>query len=291
MKCGAPLFVELESSRVREGETILAALKPHPMAFLDFYVLFSYLFSIGLIFYLFHGQITEALAGFVPFGWGREGIYMVLWLVCLVLPFLVVAILKITWRWLLLSVGIAGVGAIFNYVFSWIHSMQLLSVAVGLVGFLFVDVYRRKFSFYITDQRIVIELNFFGEKRRELSYSKISDLIVERSFLGRLLNYGSIIPISESGLGLGEDFSAASVGASGKLPKGPKVGGAVTGGRTVSVPRGRSFYVIFGVPNPYRVSDMISQLIRGYEETPYLKKIASDVEYLAKNKKEENEDK
>lgn len=150
------------------------------------------------------------------------------------------------------------------------------------------DVYRRKFDFYITDQRIIIELNFISQKRREILYSKISDLVVDRGALGRVFNYGSVIPITESGFGLGEDMSAVTVAATGApLPKGPKMTTAVSGGRTITVPRGRSFYILFGVGKPNVVADTISQLIHGYEETPYLKKIVAGVESLVKKEEEE----
>lgn len=277
--------------KFREDEKVCASLKPHPLAFLDFYSLFIYLASLGVVFWMFEQQIKGAFEKAVPTGWSGETAFIVLWFTCLVAPFLVVAVLKITWRWLFLSIGIGALGGILQFYFTVPHGLQIPSVVIGVLGFILTDVYRRKFDFYITDQRIIIELNFISHKRREILYSKISDLVVERGWLGRIFKYGSVIPITESGFGLGEDISAVTVaGAGSPLLKGPKVGVAVSGGRTVSVPRGRSFYVLFGVRNPNVVSEMISQLIHGYEEAPYLKKIAAGIETLVK-KEEEKEKK
>jgi len=273
--------------KFREDEKILAHLEPHPLAFLDFYTLFAYLVSIGVIFWILEPQIKGAISQIIPMGWGEEAAFVILFSACLIIPFLVVAILKITWRWLFMSIGISILSIVLISYFHVSHGLQIPSILIGIVGFALTDVYRRKFDFYITDQRILIELNFISQKRREISYSKISDLVVERGWLGRAVNYGTVIPISESGFGLGEDMSAVTIAATGSpLPKGPKVTTAVSGGRTITVPRGRSFYVLFGVRNPNVVSDMISQQIRGYEEAPYLRKIAAGVESLVKREEE-----
>ena len=280
--------------KFREGEKVLASLKPHSLAFLDFYALFAYLVSIGALFWIFEQQITDAIKNIFPTGWsvdwGIQAIFIIFWFVCLMIPFLVVGVLKITWRWFFLSIGIGALGAALKFYFDKIHGLQTMSILIGTLGFILVDVYRRGFNFYITDQRILVELKFISQKRREILYSKISDLVVERGWLGRIFNYGSVIPVTESGFGLGEDISAVTVGATGSpLPKGPKITTAVSGGRTVSVPRGRSFYVLFGVRKPNEVSEMISQQIRGYEEAPYLKKIAAGVETLVKKEEEKEE--
>jgi hypothetical protein len=277
--------------KFREDEKILAHLEPHPLAFLDFYALFAYLVVIGAIFWIFEQRIKDAFPGIIPSGWGEEAALAILFAACLIIPFLIVAVLKITWRWFFLSIGISVLSVALRSYFHVAYGLQMPSILVGIVGFALTDVYRRKFDFYITDHRILIELNFISQKRRELLYSKISDLVVERGWLGRVFKYGSVIPITESGFGLGEDVSAVTVGTTGSpLPKGPKITTAVSGGRTINVPRGRSFYVLFGVRNPEVVSDMISQQIRGYEEAPYLKKIAAGVESLVK-KEEEKEKK
>jgi len=277
--------------KFREDEKILAHLEPYPLAFVDFYAFFFYLVSLGAVFIVFNPQMNLAIQGLISADWGRDIALSVIWFACLIIPFIVVSVVKTAWRWLLYSIGISVLGALLKFYFTIAYGLQIPSILVGIVGFALTDVYRRKFDFYITDQRILIELNFISQKRRELLYSKISDLVVERGWLGRVFDYGSVIPITESGFGLGEDVSAATVAGTGSLlPKGPKITTAISGGRTISVPRGRSFYILFGVHNPNAVSDMISQLIHEYEESPYLKKIAAGVESLVR-KEEEREEK
>lgn len=277
--------------KFREDEKIVAHLEPHPLAFFDFYVFFFYLASLGAIFIVFNTQINAVIQGFIS-GWGGDVALLAIWLACLIIPFVVIAVAKIAWRWLLLSIGIGVLGTALKFYFNIVYGVQIPAIIVGVVGFALVDAYRRRFDFYITDHRILIELNFISQKRREILYDKISDLVVEKGWLGRLFNYGSVIPITESGFGLGEDISTVTVAGTGSaIPKDSKVTTAVSGGRTVNVPKGRSFYVLFGVRNPNAVSDVISQQIHGYEETPYLKKIAAGVESLVKKEEEKEKGK
>jgi membrane protein YdbS with pleckstrin-like domain len=276
--------------KFREDEKILAHLEPYPLAFADFYAFFLYLASLGAIFIVFNPQMNTAIQGLIP-DWGRDIALSVIWFACVIIPFVVIAVVKIAWRWLLLSIGISASGAILKFYFNIPYGLQIPAVIIGVVGFALVDFYRRRFDFYITDQRILIELNFISQKRREIPYNKISDLVVEKGWLGRIFNYGSVIPITESGFGLGEDVAAITVGTTASaLPKDSKTTAAVSGGKDVLVPRGRSFYVLFGVRNPRVVSEMISHQIHGYEETPYLKKIAAGIDSLIK-KEEEKEKK
>jgi len=278
--------------RFREDEKILAHLEPHPLAFLDFYALFAYLVSIGAVFWIFEGQIRGIMPEITQIGLTKEIFFTVLWFICLIVPFLLVAVLKVTWRGLLLSIVVSVLGAVLKFYLKVPYGgLQISSIVVGIIGFVLTDFYRRRFDFYVTDQRILVELDFISLKRREIPYDEISDLVVEKSLLGRIFKYGSVVPITESGFGLGEDVAAVTVGLTGTpLPKDSKITKTVTGGRTVSIPRGRSFYVLFGVRNPEAVSNMISQLVRGSEETPYLKKIAAGIEALVK-KEEEKEKK
>lgn len=63
------------------------------------------------------------------------------------------------------------------------------------------------------------------------------------------------------------------------------MGGAVTGGRSVDVPRSRSSYILFGIPNPKKAYAAITKLIHEADEAPYLRKMTTGIEELvAQNK-------
>ncbi|RLG41175.1 MAG: hypothetical protein DRN78_04580 [Thermoproteota archaeon] len=81
-------------------------------------------------------------------------------------------------------------------------------------------------------------------------------MVVDISLLGRLFNFGTVIPLTASGLGVGQDLALA--GTSVKVSR-FEVG--VAGGRGINVPRARTFLALYGVPDPENVSATISSLL------------------------------
>ena len=263
--------------KLNEDEELVKSLKPHPLSFLDFYTIFSYLIIINLIFILYSEQILRWLESIALLGLLKEQLFILLWGIFVVLPFLAIAILKITWKWFFFALIMVIIGIAIVSIYNLPpYYMQIPSILAGIIGFILTEFYRRGHIFTITNQRIISELRFLSYKRRELTYGKINDIVLIKGILGRLFNYGTIFPITASGFGLGEDLSAVTAGT-GVAKKGVGGGIAVSGGRTVSVPRGRSSYVLFGVRNPEEVYETISKNIHGYEEAPYLKKILEEL--------------
>ena len=118
-------------------------------------------------------------------------------------------------------------------------------------------------------------MGIFGAHEREILYSKIEDLILQQGFLGKLLNYGTIIPTAASGLGTGVDASRVSAGAgvgAGKGGIGAGAGITVGGERGVVAPRGRSWFILYGVPDPQRIYDLIFSQMHEREAAQYLQK-------------------
>ncbi|MGQ9468936.1 MAG: PH domain-containing protein [Nitrososphaerales archaeon] len=286
-RCKASLIRMNKSDNLKlnEDEEIVKSLRPHPLAFLDFYAMFSYMIIISFVFILYKEQIIGWLESIYVLGLLKDQLFVLLWGAFIVIPFLAIAILKITWRWFffaLISV-ITGIAIVLIYNLPSYY-MQIPSIIASAIGFVLTEFYRRGHVFQITNQRIVSELRFLSYKRRELTYGKINDLALTKGILGRLFNYGTIFPITASGFGLGEDLAVATAGMGVASKKGVGAGIAVSGGRTLSVPRGRSSYVLFGVRDPDEVYRMISKHIHEYEEAPYLKKILEEL----KSKKEES---
>ena len=72
-------------------------------------------------------------------------------------------------------------------------------------------------------------------------------------------------------MGMGEDLAAVSAGIGAN--KGIAAGVAVTGGRTVNVPRSRSQYIMYAVSKPEKIYEAITQSLKESEEAPYLQEI------------------
>lgn len=275
---------------LRQDERIVEQVKPHPIAFTDLYVIFSYLVIVNVLFYIYYRDVVNWLLTLPIIGWIPQAqgyLALTAWAIIIILPFLIVALMRVVWKWFILSVIAVILGAIFKVKLQ--IPEQAPALIIGLIGLSLVEMYRKGHMYYITNQRIVTELKFITQKQRELSYSKLNELIVTKGIIGRLLNVGTIIPITATGIGLGGDVAAAGVGAAAKV-KGIEVGGGVMGGKTVIVPRGRSAYTLFGVKNPVKIKELISQYAWQQEETPILKKIAEDIEKLVyKEEKPEEE--
>lgn len=208
------------------------------------------------------------------------------WLLVLIVSSIAVSVVRISWKWILIlaGVGVASIALVLYFKLRPEYTYYI-AAAISLVGMLFVELYRRAHTFYVTNYRIITELDFAGYKKNELEYSKINNLLLEQSFIGRIFNFGTIIPVTASGLGMGEDMSAVTVGAAGKLSQGPLIGAAVTGGRGIQVPRTRSAYALYGVTSPQETYDLISGFMHSGEEAPYLKDMSQDLKALLEQNK------
>ena len=76
--------------------------------------------------------------------------------------------------------------------FYWIE-LALGIIAVMVLLSMLVDVARwNSESFYVTNRRVIHSSGMMSKKVLDSSLSKINDVIMEQSFLGRMLNYGTI---------------------------------------------------------------------------------------------------
>jgi len=159
-----------------------------------------------------------------------------------------------------------------------------ITAAVGLIGLLSVNAYRRSFTYYLTDNRIVIQGNFLmNRSERQVRYNHIEDIKMEQGIVGTILGYGTVLPLTGSGLGTGSDESMIIAG-SGAEVKGLGIG--LLGGSRTSSKRIRHnpHDCLYGVPQPSKVRDLITENIQSDTGVEHLKSIQ---ELLSK--REENE--
>ena len=160
-----------------------------------------------------------------------------------------------------------------------------VTAVVGLIGLLSVDAYRRSFTYYLTDNRIVIQGNFLmNRSERQVRYNHIEDIKMEQGIVGTMLGYGTVLPLTGSGLGTGSDETMVIAG-SGAEVKGLGIG--LLGGSRTSSKRIRHnpHDCLYGVPQPSKVRDLITENIQSDTGVEHLKNIQ---ELLSKQ--EENED-
>lgn len=219
--------------------------------------------------YLLQGVMVQYVPG--------QKFYLIIWLLLIIVPGIIIALTKISLRWLVLFIAIALSIMSLKYTYSLdAFQINLLLVATGAAGIIGTELWRRCHRYYITNIRIVTEV--MG-KRRAIFYHKISDLMMETPLLGRIFRFGTIIPLTGSGIGVGTDISLAGAGV-GKNVKGKSIGAGFGGGKTISTPRSRSSYILFGIPNPEREYTRITEMMYEKSETETLRKILLKMEEM-----------
>lgn len=159
-----------------------------------------------------------------------------------------------------------------------------LTAVVGLLGLFSVDFYRRSFTYYLTDNRIVIQSSFLmNRSERQVRYNHIEDIKMEQGIFGTIFGYGTVLPLTGSGLGTGTDESMI-IGGTGTEIKGMSLGiGGAARNSSRSV-RHNPHDCLFGVSSPSKVRDMITENIQSDTGVEHLKQIK---ELLGKEESEE----
>ena len=159
-----------------------------------------------------------------------------------------------------------------------------LTAVVGLLGLFSVDFYRRSFTYYLTDNRIVLQSSFLmNRSERQVRYNHIEDIKMEQGIFGTIFGYGTVLPLTGSGLGTGTDESMI-IGGTGTEVKGMSLGiGGAARNSSRSV-RHNPHDCLFGVSSPSKVRDMITENIQSDTGVEHLKQIK---ELLDKEESEE----
>jgi hypothetical protein len=149
-----------------------------------------------------------------------------------------------------------------------------LTAAVGFLGMLSVNAYRRSFTYYLTNNRIVLKSSFLmNNSERQVRYNHIEDIKMEQGVIGTIFDYGTVLPLTGSGLGTGSDESMVIVG-SGAEVKGLGSIGRAGGSRSSSKRiRHNPHDCLFGVPSPSKVRDLITENIQSDTGVEHLKNI------------------
>ncbi|MEM2793847.1 MAG: PH domain-containing protein, partial [Candidatus Methanomethylicia archaeon] len=257
------------------NESLRLELKPHPLVFWKFYCL-----SFYFLFLAFESVYWKALpiymyewiSRFIPSSYNITAI--VLFLGSFIAVAVIIGLLEISLKLVILLtvMGVLGV-VIVEYFNLGFNGYTFIYVIYSILIIGLTDIYRKAHKYYITNFRIVSAKEFITHEFREVTFDKISDIVLKQGVLGRVFGFGSLIPITTSGFGLGSDFSIAGGGI---LSRGVGVG--IGGGKSVNIPRGRSYFILYGVRKPREVLNLISQIRYEYIEAPYLRKISQDLE-------------
>jgi len=260
----------MEEHELLDQEQVTKILSPHPLSFMGLQSLCIFLIVWGLVFgWLvnfsdFRGLFANAL------------LQIAVWGLVLLVVGVIASIIKVLWRIFFLYLAVVGVALLITVWLNLFDTSSLFlpvyTAVVSIIGFLLVELFRRSHKYIISNQRLVFKGGVVTKEQRTLRYDKITDVNTKQGILGQIFGFGTIIPISQSGFGLGSDQSFAGGGVQGGGNKKVGLFGFFGGGREVQTPRTRSYYELHGVYPFKEVKKIVENLVQGSVSTPYLQK-------------------
>jgi|GEM_PF-311046 len=252
-----------------KNEQVERILSPHPLSFMKLQMLCIIVIVWGIVVWWLTG-FSEYAGMFA----GNPWYPVILWGLVLLLMGVIASLIAIQWMifFLYLGVFLGGVGLIFWQ--HWESSSDLFifiySIAVSIVGFLIVELYRRSHKYIISNLRLIFKGGIFTKRERTIRYDKIADIDAKQGVLGQIFGFGTIIPVSQSGFGLGSDKTMAAGGIEVGTSK-ARFFGLAGGGKEVQTPIARSYYELHGV-YPYKdVKQLVEDLVQSHVPTQYQK--------------------
>jgi len=280
------------------GEEVLKVVHPHPLAFYRTYLgamlvaLISLVWEVVGQLWARHLQpsdmrvplymIDQALylsgLNHLRFDWHLaesqiESLWVaLLWGVFMVIAGVVISLLKINFLWLFGMIFAAVVSILAATGLGQPALSPLFGVVFSILAILVYSWYLQRHMFIITNQRLIMLVDFLFYHERDLLFSRLSDLAIEQSLVGRIFNFGTLIPISVAGFGLGANLAGVAVG-----PHSDKGQINVFGAQQINVPRASSAYVLFGVPAPRAVHNLLESMIHQHAESTHLSVIRQEL--------------
>jgi hypothetical protein len=255
----------MEKKELLKNEQVERLLSPHPLSFMKLQTL--------CIFMIVWGVVVWWLVSFSQYKGvfsGNPWYPFILWALVLLLVGVIASLVAIQWSIFFLYVGVVlgGLG-ILSWQPSWDLKLFILvySIVVSIAGFLIVELYRRSHKYYITNLRIMFKGGVLTKRERTIRYEKITDINSRQGILGQIFGFGTIIPVSESGFGLGSDKSMAGGGI--EVGTKAKLFGFAGGGKEVQTPIARSYYELHGVYPFKDVQKLVENMVQNHVPTQY----------------------
>jgi hypothetical protein len=257
----------MNQDELLENEKVEKMLSPHPLSFMRYQSLCIFLIVWGIVLGWL-SNFSEYVDLFSEY-WS----VIMAWGIVLLLVGIIASLITIRWSifFLYLAIFLGGIGMMI-WQGGWLTDAKIFvpfyMLAVSIIGFLIVELYRRSHKYIISNLRIIFKGGIITKQERTLRYDKITDINAKQGIIGQIFSFGTIIPISQSGFGLGSDKSFAAGGVQ-LGEKRAKFLGIFGGGRDVQTPRTRSYYELHGV-HPYKeVRKMVESMVQGSVITPY----------------------
>jgi len=255
--------------RLLDKEIVLKKLTPHVMSFISFHLVWFIPTLWGIILlWLFHAPVWDDINLGV-----ETGMAAVIWSIGLVLCGIVASLIFVRWLIMLGYITIIGAGLILGWHWDVLDASSVYlptyTITLFILGLPIVEVYRRSHRYVLTNLRILLRGGILRVKERCLRYEKITDIDANQGILGKIFDFGTIIPITPSGFGMGNDEAFAAAGAEMSPRKRLGFFGFVGGSRGVNTPRTRSYYELHGAYPYGEVRNLLESMVQQNTLAPY----------------------
>ncbi len=268
--------------RLLPGERMESDLRPHPFAWAGYYFIAAWPALLGIalafVFRTDWWQNADQGAWYQVWTWlyGNTASAVVYMFVGLLLMGAIIAVAAIRWR-TFFAYAFIGLLVTAAVVMTDIVPEMLIPLALVVASFPYLagmELDRRSHHYILTNLRIVFRGGMFVRHERQLKYEAITDLDGTQGPLARMFDFGTLIPVTQSGFGLGTDKSEANIAVGGGGSKGGIFGGAAVsagGGKEVQTGRAKSFHQLTGVRPYAETKYLLERLVQEATSTPYLR--------------------
>jgi len=231
--------------------------RPHILGFAGYYLLILY--EISLLIFLFPMLFNENTPDrFQTLNYNGLSSILI-WILATLIPLLILTFVRIEARWFGISFLYIFCGLLF-YKLDIGNPIFINHILFTIPGFVLLEVYRRGFRYYITKNSLVMIYKGIKKWRRDVFIDKVSDIVIEQSIFSKIFNIGNVIPISNSGFGLGNSSIIGATGLS--LSPIKKIGGTAVLGKISgrSDPRVKNEFMFYKVKDPEEALQLILKL-------------------------------
>lgn len=244
-------------------------LSPHPLSFMKFQVLCIFLVIWGIIvgWVINFSEWQGAFAG-------NFWLALSFWGIGLLLAGVIASLSSVRWSIFLLYLVVFLSGTLI-IIWQGIQNAiglfaPIYTIVTSIIGFLLVEWYRRSHKYIITNQRLIFKGGITIKRERSLRYENVVEYDSERGILGQIFGFGTIIPQTPSGVGMGSD-SAMAAGGIAVGAKKSKLFGVIGGEREVQTPRTRTYYELHGIYPFKEVKQILEKHKQGSAPTTHHK--------------------
>lgn len=245
--------------QLMNGEVVIINTKPFWVPFMPFYLPSLYLISLVIYFFFNKVDLMQRVPGIFPSQNGIFFYYSILMAV-IIIPALAYSFIKLNWRWLINAISTLACAMIIKHLIfkqplnadvqlnRFLEDFELFFLLIiGLFSFIANESYRRSHAYLVTNARIHTRAGVFRKRERTLILSKVNDIAIDQKPFGIIFHYGSLIPVTASGIGMGSDLAAMEGKVSKKLFGLATVGLSVGGGQSIQIPKYRTHDILFGI--------------------------------------------